>query len=59
MGITLAATGLWSVLWLVASGKGIKFGGALKWSGALGSSILAAKVCTFHDVLPSSFHLMT
>ncbi len=50
MGITSAATGSWSALWLVAFGKDIKFGGAPEWSGALGSSSLAAKVR--HGVAP-------
>jgi len=58
MGITSAATGSWSALWLAAFGKDITFGGALKWSGALGSSSLATKVSTtaFHKmgVSPSS-----
>jgi hypothetical protein len=44
MGITSAATGSWSALWPVAFGKDITFGGALNWSGAPGSSSLAAKV---------------
>ena len=41
---TSAATGSWSVHWPVAFGKDIIFGGALKSSGAPGSSSLAATV---------------
>jgi hypothetical protein len=41
---TSAETGSWSVLWPVAVGKDITFGGVLKSSGVRGSSSPAARV---------------